>query len=265
MRHLPKNWPPGIDLVQLDVVDSTMEEAARRAPPARPIWIVARHQTAGRGRGGKAWQHPQGNFAATWLSPVDRSPAEVSLTSFTAALAVYDALGAYVAPERLSLKWPNDVLLDGHKVAGILLESSGFGQGMRWLAVGVGINLLEAPHPRALPDGAIPPISLAEAGAGATPPLTPEVMLGLLAVTLEAYLKLWREAGFDTIRRLWLGRAARLGAKIRVALPHETLSGRFQTVDADGCLVLQMAEGPRRISAGEVFLHQEGGTYAFVY
>ena len=123
---------------------------------------------------------------------------------------------------------------------------------MRWLAVGVGINLLETPHPRVLPDGAIPPISLAETGA--TPPLTPEAMLGLLAVSLEAYLKLWREAGFDTVRRLWLGRAARLGAKIRVALPQETLSGRFQTVDADGCLVLQMAEGPRRISAGEVFL-----------
>ena len=226
-----------------------MDEAARLAAPERPLWVFARHQTAARGRSGKAWLHPAGNFAATWVAPMDRPPAERALTSFVAAVALKDTLGTFVRRDRLAMKWPNDVLLDGGKVAGILLESA-----PDRLAVGIGINLAAAPDAHDLPEGAVPPVSLAAAGIEREAPVTPEEVLTQLATDFDRWLKLWEIAGFDAIRQPWLRDAASLGRQIRVRLPKEELHGVFETVDPDGCLVLQMPGGTRRISAGEVFL-----------
>ncbi|MBF9032258.1 biotin--[acetyl-CoA-carboxylase] ligase [Rhodobacterales bacterium HKCCE3408] len=231
-----------------------MDEAARRPVPDRPTWISATLQTKARGRSGKAWAMETGNFAATRLSAADRPPSELALYSFIAAVALRDTLSVWVPRDRLSLKWPNDVLIDGRKVAGILLESSGSGTAAR-LAVGIGINVASAPPRDSLPEGALEPVALGEVARTDAPmPLRPDWILWHLSEDFERWRRMWTEHGFDAIRRLWLHGAAGLGGPIRVRLPKETLTGTFETLDDDGCLVLGTPEGPRRIAAGDVFL-----------
>ena len=169
-------WPEGYARVILDSVDSTMAEAVRRAPDLHgPTWIMAREQTAARGRRGKVWVHPPGNLAATLIYKPDVTAPEAAKRSFMAANALYETLAIYIDRTMLSLKWPNDVLLNGGKVAGILLESAGRGPFVDWLAVGVGVNLT------AVPTGittAFPPVSLQGEGGEA---VTPEDFLTVLA------------------------------------------------------------------------------------
>lgn len=245
--------PEGTDVVLLDEVDSTMNEAARRAPPNRPTWIVAKRQTKARGRRGHSWHHPDGNFAGTWLIAPGRLASEVALTSFVAALALYEALAVYVDRERLALKWPNDVLLDQRKIAGILLESSGQGGVIDWLAVGIGVNLASAPSAMDLPDSAVPPISLAEAGPDPAIPLTPEELLSHLAEGMARWNRMLTDHGFDPLRRLWLQRAARLGETITARTSRDSWTGIFETVDESGHLVLRTAAGVQRIAAADIY------------
>ncbi len=245
----PGDWPEGYGRVILEEVDSTLDEARRRHPTtAAPTWILARRQKAGRGRRGRAWIQPAGNFAATLLLPDAGPPAQAALRSFVAALAVADALAGLGVETRL--KWPNDVLLDGGKLAGILLEGLPGGG----LAVGIGVNLAAAPEPEAVEPGALAPVALTPArGVAVAPP----DFLTLLARAWAAREASLARLGFAPIRTAWKARAARLGQEIRVRLPQETLSGIFKDVDAAGQLVLSTGSGLRRIAAGEVFL--EGG------
>ena len=155
-------WPMGVGRVLLPSVDSTNAEAFRRAPDlSGPCWILAAEQTAGRGRRARAWSSPQGNFYATLVMQPHEAPQTVALRSFAAALALRDALaGATGTGAGLALKWPNDVLMNGGKVAGILLESHGSGQGVAALAIGIGVNLIAHPDPHLIEPGAVPPVSV---------------------------------------------------------------------------------------------------------
>lgn len=228
-----------------------MREAARRAGDiTRPTWILARRQTAGHGRRGRSWASPDGNFAATLVIRPEGTPAEAALRSFVAAVALRFTLGTMVAPERLTLKWPNDVLLDGGKVAGILLESSGRGGRVDTLAIGIGINLVHAPDPAMLEAGAVPAVSVA--GCGGRPPPVEEV-LDLLAAHFDQHERILRDLGFDPIRRLWLRHAARLGETITARTPQSETTGIFETVDGEGRLVLRTAGGAVTVAAAEVF------------
>ena len=140
----------------MTLLDSTNAEALRRAAAGDvgPRWILARRQSAARGRRGRAWAMLPGNFAATLLA---RPPGPLALRSFVAALGLYDAMVAATGrPELFALKWPNDVLLSGGKLAGILLESGAAGT----LAVGIGVNLAAAPAAETLEPGAVTPVSL---------------------------------------------------------------------------------------------------------
>ncbi|MEM9755265.1 MAG: biotin--[acetyl-CoA-carboxylase] ligase [Pseudomonadota bacterium] len=243
-------WPEGYDRIVLDETDSTMAEARSRAAGlARPTWILARHQTDARGRRGRAWFSPPGNFAATLVLPSDGPPARMALRSFVASLALLDALMYWVDGARCALKWPNDVLVDGAKIAGILLEAGGGGPD--WLSIGFGVNLAHAPDAGVLEQGAVAPVHLAEL---TDEPPSPETFLDYLAAMFEMEDASFRRHGFRPIQGLWLARAAKLGEDIRVRLPREEFSGVFDTVDDDGCLVLTTPDGLRRISAGEVFL-----------
>ena len=244
------NWPGGYGRRVLAEVDSTNAEAARLADTlAGPEWICALRQTAARGRRGRPWANPPGNFAATLVFRPEGDARQVALRSFVAALALHDALAALTRAEAaLSLKWPNDVLLSGGKVAGILLEYPAGSGGP--LAIGVGVNLIAAPGAEAVEPGAVPPVSvLAETGVR----LSPEAMLDALA---EAYAR--HEAalvtyGFGPIREAWLARAARIGEVITARTGREERRGTFETVDDDGNLVLKTAEGRVRIAAADVF------------
>lgn len=244
-------WPTDVGLIALNEVDST-QDAARRlsASTPAPFWVTAARQTAGRGRRGRAWRAPDGALTASLLlRPVDHRPgvvpAEAATLSFVAALALSDAL-----PAPTALKWPNDVLLQGRKVAGILLEASEE-RGALSLVVGVGVNLAAAPTWDELAADALAPIALAEV-IGAAP--TPAAILTALAAAFDRRLATWAAEGFAPIRRDWLARAAGLGQPIEARLPRETLSGRFIDVDAAGALVLETADGVRRIASGDVFL-----------
>ena len=150
--------------------------------------------------------------------------------------------------EKLALKWPNDVLLSGGKVAGILLESSGQGPFVDWLSIGVGVNLREVPE--GVTDTLFPPTCLKDAGGGDVDPLDFLSMLADAYATQEA--KLLR-LGFDRIRDDWMANAARLGEVITARTGREEITGIFDSIDHDGNLVLITGAGPRAISAADVF------------
>lgn len=234
----------------LDRVDSTNAEAMRRAPDLTgPTWIMARRQVAGRGRRGRSWADPPGNFAATLLLRPGGDPAGAAHHSFVAALAVHDALRTLCGPHPvLALKWPNDVLLNGGKVSGILLESSGSGTVVQALAIGVGINLLAAPD--AVEPGALRPVSLqGETGLA----ITPDDVLPVLAAGFADWQARMQAGGFDPIRRAWLARAARLGETITARTGGTETAGRFDGIDDSGALILAGPRGRQVIPAADIF------------
>ncbi len=237
-------WPDGVDRISLATVDSTSLEAARRAPD-RPTWIMAARQTAARGRRGRSWAMPPGNFAASLAWRPRADPPAMALRSFAASLALHDALTG-MGVRGLSLKWPNDVLLDGGKLAGILLECPAPGR----LVLGIGINLIAAPAPTALEPGAVAPVSLLEA-TGLR--VTPDAMLDALAPAFARREAQLADRGFDRLRADWLGHAARLGEPITARTMTETTTGTFDDVDASGHLILGTAAGRRRIAAADVY------------
>lgn len=233
--------------VILASVDSTNAEAFRRAPSLTvPLWILGAEQTAGRGRRARHWASPSGNFHGTYVMRVTEPPAQVALRSFAAALALRDAFVALTGlPQAFTLKWPNDVLLNGGKVAGILLEASG-----DILAIGIGVNLIAAPPPEAVEPGAVPPVSLlAETGLR----VTPEAFLDALASAYAAREATFRSGGFAALRADWLEHAARLGTRILARTGNESREGIFETVDDSGNLILRMGSGTVAIPAADVF------------
>lgn len=245
--------------IALASVDSTNAEAFRRASALdRPTWISAGLQTAGRGRRAQPWTSPPGNLYATLVMPVSEAPQIVALRSFAAAIALRIALTEVIGPAAtLTLKWPNDVLLNGGKVAGILLEAQSTPSQTApaqttpvstTLAIGIGVNL--ATHPDPADGAAFPPVSV-HAQTGHT--VTPETFLTLLAVAYARQEAIFQTSGFTPIRAEWLAHAARLGQPIRARTGTQTRDGTFTTIDHGGNLVLQMASGPVAIPAAEVF------------
>jgi BirA family biotin operon repressor/biotin-[acetyl-CoA-carboxylase] ligase len=235
----------------LDEVDSTLDEAARIAPTlSGPEWIMAHHQTKARGRRGRAWANPPGNLAATLVLRPGGGPGQAALRSFVAALALYDACVAVTGrAQGLALKWPNDVLLNGGKLAGILLESVGQGGDIAYLAIGFGVNLRQAPDAGDLEPDALRPVSLlSETGAD----VEPEAFLNELAAAYAHYEGHFVTYGFEPIRAAWLGRAARLGETITARSATSQTTGRFETVDAQGNLVLMTATGRVSIAAADI-------------
>jgi BirA family biotin operon repressor/biotin-[acetyl-CoA-carboxylase] ligase len=203
-------------------------------------WVIADRQTAGRGRRGRAWSDGAGNLMASVLV---RADGPVQQLSFVAALALRAALvggDAALAP-RLTLKWPNDVLLDGTKFAGILLERAGDA-----LVIGFGVNIVDHPV-----DVERPATSLAAAGA-LTP--APRPLLEGLRAAFAVFRAQWAGEGFEPIRTAWLAQASGLGGRVTARLGNESIEGLFEGLAADGALALRMDDGALRpVHAGEVF------------
>ena len=246
------DWPDGYGLHVLDEVDSTLNEAARLAPTmSGPVWILARRQRAGRGRRGRAWSDPEGNLAATLVMRPEGPPAQSALRSFVAALALYDACAAVTGRTGgLALKWPNDVLLNGGKLAGILLESAGAGRSLSYLAIGIGVNLAGTPADMVLDPGALRPVSLAQT-TGVR--VAPEDFLTELAAAYAVHETRFVTHGFGPTRNAWLDRAARLGEVITARTGSETRTGRFETVDGSGNLILATAAGRVSVPAADIY------------
>ena len=188
---------------------------------------------------------PQGNLSATLLLAPHRPAGECAQLSFAAALAVSDAVSSFGADTRV--KWPNDVLVNGAKIAGILLESaSQGGADPAWLAIGIGINLQQHPSDTEFPATSLPALGLAAP--------EPRDALLHLAASFAKWYGLWRADGFAPIRDAWLARAAGLGTRIRARLQNEETMGVFEGIDANGALLLRETQDRvRTIAAGEVF------------
>lgn len=227
-----------------------MAEARRRLSLdlRRPTWIFARSQTGAKGRLGRTWEHPKGNFAATLVMRPDGTPAAAALRSFLAANAVFQALALHANRDALSLKWPNDVLLNDGKVAGILLESAGGQTGVDWLSIGIGVNLIHSPA--AVRDAALPAVSLLEE-TGAR--VDARDFLNTIADCYATEERILERLGFQPIRERWLECAARLGETITARTPREEFTGRFDTVDEAGQLVLETARGRITIPAADIY------------
>lgn len=235
-------WPQGYSRQVHAELDSTNEEARRLAEAGEvgPLWIMAERQSAGRGRRGRVWHSPAGNLAATLLL-TPRAPQSVTgQLSFAAALAVADTAAHFAPAIAIAVKWPNDVLAEGKKLAGILLEGGG-----SWLAIGIGINL--AGHPEGTE---FPATSLTGLGLAAP---SPEAALTILAARFAHWYAVWMQSGFGSLRMQWLARAKGVGAPIRARLPQETREGVFEGIDENGALLLNEGGHTRAIAAGEVF------------
>lgn len=251
----------GFRLEAHDVVGSTNALALDRARAGDPgkLWVVSKRQESGRGRRGRVWATPQGNLAATLLVVIDGDLKRAATLGFVAGLALADALDAIVPAGRISvgldgasdgrnrfeLKWPNDVLASGAKLAGILLESALLGEGRFAVAVGIGVNVVA--HPQDLP---YPATSLAALGSSCNA----ETLFLALSDAWSVNARLWSDGnGLAAIRRRWLDRAAGLGGEVAVRIDGNVVRGTFETIDEDCRFVIRDASGARlTIAAGDV-------------
>jgi BirA family biotin operon repressor/biotin-[acetyl-CoA-carboxylase] ligase len=235
--------------VALDETGSTNDDAGRAARDGAPegtlIW--ARRQTRGRGRRGRAWVSPEGNLHLSIVLRPNLPPARAGEIAFVAALAAAEACASFARDADVRCKWPNDVLVDGRKCAGLLIESSITGASLDWIVAGIGINL--AAHP----DDAEYPATHLAAHAGRA--IAVEEGLAALGAAFAGRYDEWRRLGFRPIRESWLARAAGIGKPVRVRLESEEFTGTFTGLGGDGALVVTMPDGStRRVTAGDVFL-----------
>lgn len=240
------NW----DLRTFDVLDSTNEEARRQAETGAPegVAVLARSQTSGRGRRGRSWESPEGNLFLSLLLRPAVTPAEAAKLSFLAAVALSEAieLAAPALTGRITCKWPNDVLVDGAKISGVLLESRTRPDGaLDWVIAGIGANLAHRPL-----NTLYPATALADHEVTVEPGQFAEWLLARFGY----WYARWRSEGFAPLRDAWLKRAQGLGKPIVVRLPDGELHGRFVALDESGALLLELPDGRRQaITAGDVF------------
>lgn len=215
--------------------------ALAAAGEAEGLWLRAVTQTAGRGRLGRSWSSPPGNlYASTLVRPRAGDPPPATL-ALVAAVALHEVASAWCA-ETIEIKWPNDLLLSGAKLSGILLEGAAGA-----VVIGFGVNL--AHHPEGLDR---PVTSLAAHGGAPDPAL----FLDDLAAALGRWLARWRQEGLEPVRAAWLAAAHRKDTALTATLPDgERIEGIFDGLDTDGALILRLADGSARvIHAGDVFL-----------
>lgn len=238
--------PPFFRVRVLDVTSSTNEDVKQAAMAGEPEGLVlkAKRQTAGKGRQGRVWESPEGNLYVSVLLRPQCAAQESGLFSFVTALAVHEAVLKVLPQADVKLKWPNDVLVNGKKIGGILLESSGAEKDrVEWLVIGVGINV--SSHP----EGTLyPTTSLAAEGGQVELDDVLEAFLN----GLDHWRLTLRHDGFRHVRRSWLAQA-QAGA-MRVRLSDEEICGQFGGIDEKGRLILRLANGAEQaIEAGDVF------------
>ena len=244
--------PTAYTLVALETVDSTNAEARRlaeqgeeAAPDGTLVWAL--EQTAGRGRRGRGWDSPRGNFYGSLVLRPEVPLAEAAGLGFVAGLAVFDTIGELSEPGyQVQLKWPNDILLFEKKVGGLLLEAAGGGDGPPdFVILGLGINLAHYPTDTDFPATSFVAQDMA----------IPDVLfLEVYARHFLSWVSRWVERGLAPLLPEWRWRAAGMGEPVTVRLEGRTLEGTFKDIDDSGALVLDQGDaGTRRITAGDVF------------
>jgi BirA family biotin operon repressor/biotin-[acetyl-CoA-carboxylase] ligase len=240
------------NLVHCERIDSTNEEAKRMAATGAPAGtlVLAGEQLAGRGRRGRGWTSPPGNLYLSLLLRPGCVPSIACQLNFVTAVALAETVATLLpSSASLALKWPNDVLINGAKVSGILLEAAAAANHvLDWLVIGVGVNI--ASHP---PDTPYPATSLQREGVHSTP----AEVLATFTGYFERWHEIWRQAGFTRVRDRWLASARGLGEPIEIRLEREILHGRFSDLDETGALMLDTGNGGRRqVTTGDLFFPQ---------
>jgi len=229
---------------QVAEIDSTNEACRLRALAGEGAGLVIRadRQTSGRGRRGRTWNSPAGNLYASLLLRPKRPVSEAAALGFAAVIAIGDVAEALLTRgAQVRHKWPNDLLINGGKASGILLEAQpGF------VVLGMGVNI--ASHPEDTP---YPATDLMAEGAA---PISPQALLERVLAAFAPLYEIWEEEAFAALLPAWRHRAEGLGAAVDVRLERETISGIFKDLEPDGTLRLALADGTeRRIAAGDVY------------
>jgi len=217
--------------------------------------VTAASQSAGRGRRGREWSSPEGNLYMSLLVRPECSVADAGQISFVTVVALGEALRRLYEPMRqdsqnaieFSYKWPNDMLANGRKMSGILLESESDGEGgLSWLVIGVGVNINS--HPAQTP---FPATDLTTEGCTG---LSAADVLSAFCQSLADWYKRWQQEGFAPVRQAWLDHAQGLGREVVVRLPDREITGLFRALNDDGVMILEMPDGSdQHIAAGDVF------------
>lgn len=237
----------------INTLDSTNSEAMRRInaaganlPPSRQ-WIAAGQQSAGRGRLGRPWASEPGNLFASLLLAGEADPAQAAQLGFVTGVALVEALTPFLPAAKMPLlKWPNDIVCDGAKIAGILLEGSIIPRGSFACVIGCGANCTSHPD-----NTSYAATDLATLGAE----VSPAQLFSGLSDRFAHWFDIWRDAGgFARVRENWLRHAAHIGQTIRVAQSGEAVEGVFETLDEGGRLILRCNGGLRVIDTGDVML-----------
>jgi BirA family biotin operon repressor/biotin-[acetyl-CoA-carboxylase] ligase len=251
----PQATKAGYGLVAFDEAGSTNAEALARARAGErgPSWFVTTEQTAGRGRRQRAWVAPRGNLASSVLEILDVTPAVAATLGFAVGVAMVSALRQVTVEAALrtgsqldfALKWPNDVMLNGQKLCGILVEAEQVAAGLA-VVVGIGTNIVGAPT-----GTPTPAISLNALGIA----VTAEDLFTALSDSWVEYRGLWQDGrGFGEIRKAWLACAAGLGQPVAISSGNAIIEGTFDTIDTQGCMVVRTTEGRLvPITAGDVY------------
>jgi BirA family biotin operon repressor/biotin-[acetyl-CoA-carboxylase] ligase len=244
----PRAASAGYRLAAFERIGSTNAEALARAREGErgPVWFVTSEQTAGRGRRHRPWIAPRGNLACSVLEGMDVPPSVAATLGFAAGLALEAGLRSTASDKmEFALKWPNDVLVGGNKLAGILLEADSIEDRLA-VVVGIGINVVAAPERTPTPATSLRMLAI-------------DVSAGQLFTALsDAWVEfrgIWDEGrGFAEIRQRWLQRAAGLGRPVSILSGGSTATGTFETIDETGCMIVRTSDGRRQpISAGEVY------------
>ena len=240
--------------MKFDEIDSTNAALKRIAEQggevAEGLMVWALSQTGGRGRAGRAWQSPPGNVYASFLVRAPEAVRHAPEVGFVAALAVRDAILELprhnAPPPVVAFKWPNDVLIEGKKICGFLLELATDPDGRGWIVLGIGLNLA----PVDVPDALYSVGALSESGVDTTPAHA----LTRIGRALDEWLTTWRVGGFGEIRERWKAYGPRVGATLTVRSPEGSISGTFAGLDDDGALLLDTPTGRRKLIVGDVVL-----------
>ena len=231
--------------IEIDSTNASAKAALREG--ADRLWIVADIQTAGRGRHDRRWVSPAGNLHATLALANPCEQKQLPLMGFVAGVALARAVRSLaVALEgRAQLKWPNDLLIDGAKASGILLEAAPDARGGSGLVMGIGVNVVEAPEGLDQPVAAL---------AHSMPDITRNTLFAALANEMITALALFdRGAGFSALREAWLALSLPIGHRVRVRLPDGAREGLYLGIDPSGSLLVKTQHGVETILAGDVF------------
>ena len=227
---------------------STSDLCTARAAAGEPagLAVLAEAQTAGRGSRGRQWLAPPGNLNLSVLLRPSLPAAEAGVFSLLAGLAVAEALEAFLPPTNApTLKWPNDVLLGGAKLAGILIDAAPGAKSLDWLVIGIGVNLLHAPNVAGRAT-----TTLATHGRAIT---AADAATAIIA-SLAAWLEILGESGPAPILAAWLARAHKLGTPLTVRTAQSTVTGAFAGLSPTGELLLAQPNHIARINTGEILL-----------